>query len=75
MYYRLFDNQCHCYMATGNNARSLKELIEDYWQYKSVDMEQEDLEICKKLKIKEQKSFIITDGFTIETSNKPFEEF
>jgi hypothetical protein len=71
--YRLRDNQCDRYMALGYNARNLKEVIEDYKDYKSNDWEEinedgeEDMfKIWDKMSLREKLSFIGEDGFTIE---------
>ena len=44
VYYRLYDKQTGGYLATGYNSTSLDELIEDYFEYKSNDLEYEDIE-------------------------------
>ena len=37
MYHAIFDLQAGNYLATGLNTRSLKELFDDYCEYKSGD--------------------------------------
>ena len=73
-HYRLFDQQCNRYMFTGYNARSRKELTDDYASYKSNDWdngneeegEESMRDIWKKMSIKDKMNFIRDDEFTIE---------
>lgn len=70
-YYRLWDNQCGRYMATGYNASSKKELAEEYADYKSNDWDNNDEEdnmftIWEKMSMADKMNFIEEDEFTIE---------
>ena len=73
MYYRLYDTQCNCYMATGYNTRNKKELAESYLSYKSIEIEEEDILCYSKLPIKELMTMIRSDEFEIEKSKTKFE--
>ena len=70
--YRLWDNQCGRYMATGYNASSKKELVEDYADYKSNDWDDDDYEsmheLWGKMSIKDKMDFIRDDEFEIQRS-------
>lgn len=74
MYYRLYDKQTGRYMATGYNAKSKTELINDYISYKSEGMEDEDIEELKNDTVDDVISFIEADEFTIEESEEKFDE-
>lgn len=70
--YRLWDNQCSRYMATGYNATSKKELCESYADYKSGDWDDYDDEDDNmfthwaKMSMKDKMVYIQEDEFTIE---------
>ena len=71
--YRLWDQQCGRYMATGYNASTKKELTDDYASYKSNDWddtgdedEESMHELWSKMSIKDKMDFIRDDEFTIE---------
>ena len=70
--YRLWDNQCSRYMATGYNATSKKKLAEEYAGYKSNDWDNNDddddnmFTIWDKMSIKDKMDFIRDDEFVIE---------
>lgn len=74
--YRLWDQQCGRYMATGYNASSKKQLAEEYASYKSNDWDNGDeeegeetmKEIWDKMSIKDKMDFIRDDEFDIERS-------
>jgi hypothetical protein len=74
MYYRLWDRQCNRFMATGYNAKSKRELTEDYASYKSNDWENDDYEdeeetmfdIWNKMSMADKLDFIRDDEFDIE---------
>jgi hypothetical protein len=72
-YYRLYDNQTGCYMATGYNAESFKDLREQYISYKSVDLDEEE-EDLNSLSDKDIEGRIKDDDFVIEISETPFRE-
>jgi hypothetical protein len=74
MYYRLFDRQTGCLMATGYNDKSKKQLSESYLSYKSVDIEDGDEDFYKKLSTKEIINLIEQDEFTVEKSKNKFSE-
>lgn len=73
MYYRLFDRQCDRYMATGYNAKSRKELADDYVNYKSVDWENDMIDIFDNMSLKSKLQIILDDEFDIEKSKTKFE--
>lgn len=72
--YRLWDNQCSRYMATGYNASSRKQLAEEYASYKSNDWDNGDYEdgeetmfdLWDKMSLKDKMVYIQEDEFTIE---------
>ena len=43
IYYALYDKQTSTLLASGRNARSLYELMEDYLSYKSADSDTHEL--------------------------------
>lgn len=83
VYYRVFDEQTGSYFATGYNAESMEELIEDFQSYilgaNEIDFEHEEgtLEYEEELfeylgtweKIEEY-----LQGVCLEISDVPFEE-
>lgn len=74
MYYRLLDTQTGCYMATGYNVKSLKDLVNDYIDYKvNGDCDDEDKVVFESMSIDSVISFIEFDGFIIERSKVKFE--
>lgn len=72
--YRLYDNQCGRYMATGYNTTSKKQLADHYASYKSNDWDNGDIEegeetmweIWDRMSINDKIDFIRNDDFTIE---------
>lgn len=76
MYYRLFDQQTGCYLATGYNAEGFKDLAEQYASYKSIDAEDEEefRQHFASLTEEDQRNYISSDEFEIEESEKQFEE-
>ena len=73
-YYRLYDTQTGRYMATGYNATSEEDLIDQFKSYASVDFEPEDEEYFEKATTNEILSAIESYGFDIEKSETPFSE-
>jgi len=74
MYYRLYDKQCKRYMATGYNAKSKQELVDDYKDYINMDIdENEEVEIAN-LSLKDSISMIIGNDFFIDKSKTKFDE-
>ncbi len=74
MFYRLYDTQTGCCMATGYNAKSKKELKDSYISYKSNDLDDEDEKMLKNASAKDVMSLIEADEFVIEKSKKRFPE-
>ena len=74
MFYRLYDTQTGCYMATGYNDKSKKELKASYISYKSNDLDDEDEKMLKNASAKDVMSLIEADEFVIEKSKKRFPE-
>jgi hypothetical protein len=75
MYYRLYDTQTGCYLATGYNDKSKKDLKESYLSYKSVDWDSEETEAhYKNLTTREIFTQIAEDDFVIEESKIKFDE-
>jgi hypothetical protein len=76
MYYRLYDNQTGRIMATGNNAKSKKDLAEQYVSYKSIDANIDGLEddfiTLSKMPVNEVMEIIKGDDFEIEKSKRKF---
>lgn len=68
MFYRLYDTQTGCYMATGYNASSKEELKNDFISYKQGDAQDEFLEDVDII------DTILSDDFIIEESDIPFDE-
>jgi len=74
-YYRVFDTQTGNYFATGYNAQSMQELIEDFQSYILMANEVEDNE-------ENREGFLSNwdgiaehlQGAELEESNTPFEE-
>jgi len=77
-YYRLYDNQCSRYMASGYNAESKKELFEDYADYKGNDWDNDDEDNMRaywdSLSDEQKMNFIRDDEFDIEESQTKFED-
>lgn len=73
-YYRLYDTQTGRYMATGYNATSEEDLINQFKSYASADSEPEDEEYFEKATTKQMLSVIKSYGFDIEKSETPFSE-
>jgi hypothetical protein len=74
MYYRLFDRQTGCHMATGYNAKTKKDLANSYKSYKSVDFEGDDEDFLESLSVNKTLKMIEEDEFSIETSNMKFSD-
>jgi hypothetical protein len=72
MYYRLYDLQTGCHMATGCNTESRDELVEQFKDYWSDDLEEEDKEYFNNLTTDEVIQFIKDNEFTIEESEEQF---
>ena len=71
MYYRLIDNECGGYMATGYNAESEKELAN---AYKELMIEGSDnATSIKRLSIKDTLKLIESNGLEIEKSETKFD--
>jgi len=77
MYHAIFDLQTGNYLATGLNTKSLKELFDDYCEYKSGDAfdENEWRNHFNSLAEYEKYNFILSDDFEIEIQEEPFEEW
>lgn len=74
IYYRLFDTQTGRYMGTGYNTKSKIKLINEYLEYKKVDLDNEDFEFINKMNINQLINMILIDGFIIEKSSHKFED-
>jgi len=72
VYYRLYDKQTGGYLATGYNSTSLNELIEDYLEYISNGLEDEDIDKINNMRKKDKLSFIESNNFIIEKNNIKF---
>ena len=73
MYYRIFDTQTGCYMATGHNATSKEQVKTGVWDYFLPDRE----EIFLTDDINKISLQILLDvgEFILEDSKTKFEEF
>jgi hypothetical protein len=74
VYYRLYDKQTGGYLSTGYNSTSLNELIEDYLEYISNGLEDEDIDKINNMRKKDKLSFIESNDFIIEKNNIKFNE-
>lgn len=70
IYYRVFDLQRGCHFATGYNATSIEELIEDFKSYIGGANECEDLDQFKDF----DSILEYLQGAELEKSKNPFEE-
>ena len=66
-YYRVFDHQVGNYFATGYNAESMQDLINDFRSYISVGDENNNYQTWEQIADYLQE-------VTIEKSSEPFEE-
>lgn len=75
-YYAIYDEQLNKYIPVGYNTTSLREAIEDLWDYweESSDSSEEDLKIMKKWNLKQKKGWLEGMEFKFEKRNKKFEE-
>lgn len=74
MYYALLCNQTGRQMATGLNTTSLDDLAADFFDYHSIDMEDDDVKIFESLDTKGKLDVAKEVGFEILSQNTPFED-
>ena len=72
MFYRIYDKQTGCYLATGYNSSTFKELKESFISYKSVDSSVSQL---KRLSRKDFVDYMETEDFILEQEMIKFEEY
>jgi ABC-type uncharacterized transport system involved in gliding motility auxiliary subunit len=74
LYFRVMDSQIGDYKAFGYNCKSIVELLEEYWDYKSYDVEYDSIDYYKSLSIERQLIMLLEDEFDIEYSEEEFIE-
>jgi hypothetical protein len=72
MYYRIYDKQTGCYMATAYNSKTFKEMKDDFISYKSVDSSVTPL---KKMNRKDFVNYMESEDFILEQELTKFEEY
>ena len=70
MYYALYDRQTGCYMATGKNTTSKRELVNEYWAYKSIDTP-----MPANISLQDSIAYIESDGFAVDEDDAQFTEY
>lgn len=75
-YWSVYDLQTNRNLATGMNSPTLKEAVEDVWEWwiGGSDLEDEDREKMEKWSLKEKKNWLEGQEFKFEKSSKKLEE-
>jgi len=75
-YLALFCLQNYNLMASAKNAQTIEELLEEYWNYKEIDFEEEDnIDYYKSLSTEEQLDFVFADDLEIAISDEEFDTY
>ena len=71
MWYRIFDKDTGCYLATGYNSKTFKEMKDDFIGYKSIDT---SISMLKRMNRKDFVNYMESDNFILEQELTKFED-
>lgn len=71
-YFAIFDEQTGCYMHTGYNERTLKNVAEAYISYKSIDTNAKELR--KRINLFGIEVVLKEDEFILEKQENAFDD-